>query len=322
MDRRQETDVRILRSYHAVIAVIAVAVVALSVVVATATRSDGQSGSDSKLTVAIYTPTVQFANSAGRLSYVQGIAKAIGTNTGRRAEGLSFTSLSKLLSAKPDFAIIDAQCYASNMGWKLLASGRIGSGTSRPWALYSRLGSSLDDLRGKQLAYVKMGCNDNGYINNVMLESEVSGKFFGKRVGKTDLAGAVAEVATYKGAHAVFAPVGGRKGLTKVFDVGSIPGPAFVQLNSRLSGELADKVRRAVVGYGGSSAIDGWTGASDRPYRALRSSMGKRVKRGLFAAPEPVRIDPGEVLVEPGSLRDVSLPEIQQNFEKPPERQE
>ncbi len=306
----------------AIVTIVAIAAIALSAVLISASRSESQAYNVDKLTIAIYTPTVQFDNSAARLAYVQGIAKSVGANTGVRVNGLSFTSLGKLVSAKPDFAIVDAQCYASNMGWNLLASARIGGRTSRAWGLYSRSSSNLGRLKGKKLAYVKMGCNDSGFVDNAMLESEIGSKFFGKRIGKTDLAGAVAEVATYKGAQAVFAPTGSQKGLSKMFDTGSIPNPAFVQLNSRLPKGLVAKVRKSVVGYGGSSAIAGWAAGNDRPYRDLRRRMAKRVKRGLFASPDPVRINPSDVLVEPSTMTETALPEIEQNFEKPPERQE
>ncbi|MCG8424352.1 MAG: hypothetical protein MJE77_41195 [Proteobacteria bacterium] len=303
-------------------AVILVAIIALSAVIVTTSRSDGQRDAVEQLSVAIYTPMVQFANSTARLSYVQGLAKSLRASTGIPVRGLSFTSLSKLLRAKPDFAIVDGQCYAANMNWRLLASARIGGRTNRPWALYSRLGPSLSSLRGKKLAFVKTGCDDSDFIDNAMLESEIDDRFFGEQLGKTDLAGALALVATYKGAHAVFAPLGSHKGLPKVFDSGSVPNPAFVQLNSRLANDLVDRVRETVIGYGGSSAIDGWSAGKTQQYRALRRRMAKRVKRGLFAVPEPMRLDANEYLIEPASVGENDLPQIEQNFEKPPERQE
>ncbi|MEM9490177.1 MAG: hypothetical protein AAGC55_13600 [Myxococcota bacterium] len=265
---------------------------------------------------------MQFPNSAARLSYVQGLAKAISANAGVRVEGLSFTNMAKLSRSRADFAIIDAQCYATKLNWPILASARIGGSTSRSWALYSRLGSKLSDLRDKKLAYVRTGCNDSDFIDNAMFESEVDGRFFAARVNKTDLNGAVAEVATYRGAHAVFAPRGSQKGLSKVFDTGPVPNPAFVQLNSRLSDQLVAAVRKAVVGYGGAGAIEGWARGDDQPYRALRGRMGKRVKRAIFASPEPVGIDSQAVLEEPSTLGEIAFPQLRQNFEKPPERQE
>ncbi len=66
----------------------------------------------------------------------------------------------------------------------------------------------MQALRGKKLAYVATGCNDSGFIDNAMLESEVDPKFFGARVGEKDLTAAIADVSSYKTAQAVFAPVG------------------------------------------------------------------------------------------------------------------
>ena len=110
---------------------------------------------------------------------------------------------------------------------------------------------------GKKLAYIAMGCNDAGFVDNAMLESEVDAGFFGSRVGEKDLTGAIASVTSYRTAQAVFAPVGAAKGLSKVFDAGSVPNPAFVQM-SQVPDAVSDKVAAAVIGYGGSGAISSW----------------------------------------------------------------
>src|SRR5690348_9035781 len=181
-----------------------------------------------KLTVGIYTPSVEFGTAQQRLTYVQSLAKAIETNTGIKTEAQSFASLGALKSGKVDFAIIDGQCYATNLTWKLLADAEIGGSTTRSWALFSADASDMQGLKGKKLAFVQMGCNDKAFVDNAMLETEVDDSFFSARVGKPDLTAAVAEVASVKGASAVFAPAGSQKGLTKVFDVGAVPNPAFV----------------------------------------------------------------------------------------------
>ncbi len=93
-----------------------------------------------------------------------------------------------------------------------------------------------------------MGCNDAGFVDNAMLESEVDLSFFGS-LGEKDLTGSIASVTSYKTAQAVFAPVGSAKGLSKVFDAGAVPNRAFA---ARLA-----------------------------PVR----------KVGVFANPEPVRVD-------------------------------
>ena len=291
-------------------------------VVGLSKRGESQpAGTPSTITIGIYAPTVSFASSQDRNNYVNSLGAAISQRAGVKVRALSFTSFGQLKGAKLDYAIIDGQCYAtgSNIG-KLLANARVGDGTSRSWALYSSQGPKLESLQGKRIAYVKTGCSDNNFIDNAMFESEVSPKFFSGRVGKPDVLAAVAEVASRKGAQAVFAPAGSQKGLTKVFDAGSVPNPAFVEVNGKLPNSLTEKVAAAVKSYGGGGAIAGWSGANESPYKSLRSSMGRRVKRGLFADPSPVRVDVRDVLVPPKTLDDTDVTPVGRHFEAPPPR--
>lgn len=286
------------------------------------TRSGETQATPSKMTVGIYAPTVDFGTAQQRLQYVQAVAKAIETNTGIKTEAQSFASLSALRKAGVDFAIVDGQCYATNGGWKLLASAQVGGGTTRSWALYSSVGGDMQGLRGKKLAFVATGCRDNDFIDNAMLESEVDAAFFAGRVGKPDLAAAVAEVVSYKGAQGVFAPVGAAKGLTKVFDAGAVPNPAFVQVNTKIPASVANKVESAVVGFGGGGAISGWTSGKKETYTSLAGRLGKNVKRGVFAGPEPVRFDAKDVLIEPPTLDDTELTGVDDHFQRPKDRME
>lgn len=300
-----------------------IVVIAVLAVLGLSRRGDSQpTGMPAKITIGIYTPTVAFATSQARLAYVQGLARAVEANVGTKVEGRTYTSMSQLSRQNLDFAIIEAQCFSARMNrGTLLANAQIGGKTSRSWALYSSQGPSMLALKGKKLAYIKMGCRDDDFIKNAMLESEVDLGFFGGRVGKPDLVGTVAEVASRKGAEAVFAPIGSQKGLTKVFDTGSVPNPAFVQLNSKLPKSVADKVRSAVTSYGGGGAISGWTRADLGEYRGLRGRMYRRVKEGLFAAPAAVGLDVKDVLVEPKTLDETELTAVRQHFQSPPERQ-
>jgi hypothetical protein len=290
--------------------------------VAAAVRRGESQAAPSKLVIGIYAPTVEFGTAQARVQYVQGLARSVASNlgSGTNVEAQSYASLGQLRKANVDFAIVDGQCYATNLGWRLLASAQVGQGTTRSWALYSSVGPQMQALRGQKLAYVQMGCNDTGFIENAMLESEVDKSFFSGLVGKPDLTAAVAEVASYKGAQAVFAPTGTQKGLTKVFDTGSVPNPAFVQMNSKLPESVVSKVQSTVVGYGGSGAISGWSDAAKGPFQSLAGRMGKVVKRGVFAEPTPVRVDAKDVLIEPESMRDTAFTEVKQHFERPPER--
>jgi hypothetical protein len=270
-----------------------------------------------KITIGLYAPTVEFGASAARLAYVQGLAKAIEQNTGIKTEAQSYANVAALKSGGVDFAIVDGVCYATNLGWKLLATASIGGGTTRAWALFSSAGETMQALKGKKLAFIATGCNDAGFVDNAMLESEVDPAFFGARSGKPDLTAAIAEVASYKAAQAVFAPAGAAKGLTKVFDTGAVPNPAFVAIAGKLPAATVDKVAATVIGFGGAGAIAGWTKPSREIYTALAGRLGKAPKLGVLASPEPVRIDAKDALIEPATLKDTALVEIRHHFVRP-----
>ncbi len=271
-----------------------------------------------KLRIGIYAPSVEFGTAQARVAYVQGLARAIEQATGIKTEARSYANVRALEKDSVDFAIIEAQCYATHLGWKLLATATIGGGATRAWALYSSAGPDMKSLRGKKLAYVNTGCNDTGFIDNAMLESEIETGFFGARVGKLDLAAAIAEVASYKTADAVFAPVGTAKGLAKVFDTGVVPNPGFVDMTGKLPESVVDKVASAVTRYGGSGAIAGWGRPARDTYVALSHRLGKAVKAGVLAAPELVRLDLSEVLAEPASLREPTLVDVRHHAVRRP----
>ena len=271
-----------------------------------------------KVSLGIYAPSVEFGAATARLAYVKGLASAIEQNTGLEVDAQSYANIGALVHANVDFAIVDGPCYATNLGWRLLASANVGGGTTRPWALFSNAGATMQSLKGKKLAFIATGCNDSGFVDNAMLESEVDAGFFGARVGKGDLTAAIAEVASYRTAQAVFAPVASGKGLAKVFDSGPVPNPAFVALGSKLPAATVDKVAAAVVGFGGGGAIAGWTKPSRDIYAALAGRLGRVVKAGVLAAPAVVRMDAKDLLIEPPTLRDAAVINVRHHFVRTP----
>ena len=271
-----------------------------------------------KITIGIFTPSVEFGAATARLAYVKALAKAIEQNTGLVVDARSYANLAALKADKVDFAIIDGPCVATNAGWKLLASALVGGSTTRAWALHSSAGAQMTALKGKKLAFVQTGCNDGGFVDNAMFDGEVDAAFFGARVGKADLTAAVAEVASYKTAQAVFAPIGAAKGLTRVFDTGAVPNPAFVEVSARLPAATVDKVAAAVQGYGGGGAIAGWAKPARDIYTSLAARMARSAKTGMFATPEPMRIDAKDVLLEPPTLRDSALVNVRHHFVRSP----
>lgn len=284
----------------------------LAVLCCLAGRADAQ---PRRLTLGIYAPTVEFGAATARLAYVKSLAAAIEQATGMPVEAQSYANLGALTRASVDFAIVDGPCYATNLGWKLLANANVGGGTSRAWALFAAAPGDLASVRGKKLAYVA-GCSDAAFVDHAMLESEVDAGFFGARVAKQDLTGAIAEVASYRTAQAVFAPIAAAKGLSKIFDTGAVPNPAFVDLSGKVPAATVAKVQAAVVGFGGGGAINGWAAGDRGIYSAL--SFGRKTKAGILAQPEAVRIDARDVLIDPPTMKDTALVDVRHHFVRPP----
>jgi hypothetical protein len=267
------------------------------------------------LTIGMYAPSAPFADKTARLNYVQGLAKAIQTKTGVATTGKNFDKLDDLVKAKPDFAVVDGQCIAAKSQGTLLANANINGDTSQSWALFAN-GGNLPGLQGKKLAYMQTGCRDADFLDNAMLDSEVkTATFFGGLVSKPDVGGAVVAVRDAKLAEALFAPVAQAKGLTKIFDAGSVPNPGFVAVNKGLSAGLVDKAKDAVLGYGAGGGIDGWKAANQGSYNGLQGRMGARVKKPVFASPDPVRMDDNDVVVVPKS--EYEQASVKQHFWEP-----
>jgi hypothetical protein len=273
----------------------------LALVTASATAVRAQQAPE-QVTVAMYAPAAAFADSSARLAYIQGLAKAIQQKSGVPTSGKIYVRLGDLLAAKPDFAIVDGQCLAAQkLGTGVLASAVSGGETAAAWGLYTRGGETLATLKGKKLVYVKTGCRDSDFLDNAMLDGELkTGGFFGALLDKPDVAGAIATVRDYKAADAVFAPAAQARGLSKVYDAGSVPNVGFVAMKA-FPAPLVEGVRDAVVGYGGGGGIDGWRAAAQSAYGGLGARMSARPKRLVFAAPDVVRLDDQDVLVLPAA---------------------
>lgn len=272
-----------------------------------------------RITIGIYTPSVEFGAATTRLAYVRGLGAAIERATGIAVDAQSYANLAALVRANLDFAIVDGPCVATHPRWRLLATATVGGGTTRAWGLFvagaggGARGVTIDRLRGKRLAYPATGCDDAGFVDHAMLDSELDPKFFGARVGKADLTAALAEVASYRTAQAVFAPIASARGLTKVFDTGAVPNPGFVALSNRLSPAVVGQVTAAVLGHPGG-AIGGWTRGARPPYAAFAARLRPAPRRAVFATPDPFRLDPGDLVREPDSLRTPAAVPVRRHF--------
>jgi len=265
-----------------------------------------------QLTVAMYAPATAFADSSARLAYIQGLAKAIQLKVGVPTTGRAFVRLGDLVASKPDLAVIDGVCLATRNPGTLLAIAVIGGETAQRWALYSRGGETLASLKGKKLVYVKTGCRDNDFLDNAMLDGELrTSAYFGSLVDKPDVAGAVLTVRDYRAADAVFAPATQARGLTKIYDAGAVPNPGFVALRP-FPPAVLERVKEAVLGYGGGGGIEGWRPVVSSVYSSLASRLATRAKRFVFAPPEVVRLDDQDILLVPSSSFELAT--MKQHF--------
>ncbi|HEY0253104.1 MAG TPA: hypothetical protein VGC41_16325, partial [Kofleriaceae bacterium] len=74
----------------------------------------------------------------------------------------------------------------------------------------------------------------------------------------------------------------------------------------------------AVIGFGGASAIAGWTKPDRSPFTALAGRLGRVQKLGVLATPDPVRIDARETLIDPTTLKDTAFVAVRHHYVRPP----
>ena len=89
-----------------------------------------------------------------------------------------------------------------------------------------------------------------------------------------------------------------------------------------MSSTIAARSRAAVTGFGGGGAIASWSAAAKAPYQSLAGKMGKSVKKGVFAAPDSIRVDAKDVLIDPPTLDRAAVTEVLQHVTRPPGRLE
>jgi hypothetical protein len=255
-----------------------------------------------KITVAIFAPNAAFESGDTRYAFISKLAQQVQTTTSITTEPKAYARSGDFEGAikrsQVDFAVVDG-VYLAERGvpYPVLAITTTGGETQSRWALYSSDGGGIMDQQGKRLALAATSAKDAQFIDNALLDSELP-KHFGSRQNAPDIASAVAAVSLHK-AQCVFAPEGLGKGLRKVFDAGRLPNPVFVQVNPGLSGDLAIKVKQAVLATAGGGPYDGWRPGSSEPYRSLASRLSPKVRRPIMAEPEVVRLDDTNVLVPP-----------------------
>ena len=287
-------------SRRSVIRIFALALLAVS-----CGLSASASAADKPLVIAIFAPNAAFESGGARFEFVNRLAQQITSAAGVPAEGKAFARASDLEAAirnkQVDFAILDG-VYLAERGvpYNVLATATSGGDTAPRWALFTSTAASVQELQGKKLTMASAGPRDSAFIENALFDGELQiAKFFAARSSAPDLNSAVASV-NLKKADAVFAPETQGKGLRKIFDAGRVPNPAFCEISTSLSADVVNKVKQAVLSHGAAGpALDGWKPSGADAYKALASRMGARSRRPVMVEPEPVRLDAGDVLVEP-----------------------
>ncbi len=267
----------------------------LTVVVLVVRAPAGHAAPPEQLTIAIFAPSLEFTTTA-RLSYLNQVADAIEAKTGIPTIARSFVKYSDLAGAKPDFAIVEAQCIAARGPGTALATATINGARTTDWGLYSRAkGQTLLELRAKKVAYVKTGCRDSDFLDHALLLGVFRhDSFFSATVAKADAPGAVVGTRDSGDADAVVAPSRLATGLSLVVVIDAVPNPGLVVMNDKLDATLIAAARAAVVGTSGGP-IGGWADAAG--YDSLAGRMAGRKKPLVLAEPKPVEVS------EPAAIR-------------------
>ncbi len=266
-----------------------------------------------RLTIGLYAPVIGFRTAAERLQYVQGLAAEIEKATGVPTTGKSFARFSDLLRERPHFAIVDGVCATTRSLGTVLLSAAIDGETEESWGLFSTQVQSFQELEGQKIASVGRGCADMAFLAHAMLRSEVPLSFFAGVVRKPTIDGAVAAVASYKEAAAVFAPERLGRGMRRLFIAGAVPTPVLIQMSRRV-GDVAPKVAR-VVSASQLGRASGW-----RTPGPLMGSFADRLKRRtksvLWVRPKREYLNFGDLIIFPGF--DAKFVSVSHLFEEPP----
>jgi hypothetical protein len=261
-----------------------------------------------RLVVALYAPNSPFSSGSERFNYVNRLAQHLSAATGLPFEGKAFARAADfeaaLGSKQLDYAVVDGVYLAErSVPFQVLAAAVSGGEIAPRWGLFGKQAQELKSLEGKRLSVAKTGERDDDFIGNALLDGELQvRKFFGSRQEAPDLAAAVAAVQLNK-ADVVCTLLSEGKGLALLLDVGRVPNPAFVSLGSAAaqqgSAERSEKLREALLSFGGGGGLDGWQVTDAAPYRQLASRLSVRLKRPLMTEPLPVKLDEAQLIIFP-----------------------
>lgn len=229
-------------------------------------------------TVAIFAPSLDFADGAARNAFVSKIAKSLSDQTGMNWTASAFARASDFEAARAsvDLAILDADYFSGKSGTlKPVAMLSSNGSTSRRMKVIAKRGSSdkLFHYRGKRLALVSSSSLVRAFFTSNVLGHEISVEnYFASVEDARDLRSAMNALELGK-ADLTMTFEGNESGFTTVYTSPAVALPVVAMNVSKFSSADAEKVKQAVLQVKVSSSIINGVSA----YSATDASAFKRI---------------------------------------------
>ncbi|MBQ1267834.1 MAG: hypothetical protein IIY06_13980 [Proteobacteria bacterium] len=229
-------------------------------------------------TVAIFAPSLDFADGGARNAFVSKIAKSLSDQTGMTWTASAFARASDFESARSsvDLAILDADYFSGKSGsLKPIAMLSSNGSTSRRLKVIAKRGSSdkLFNYRGKRLTLVSSSSLVKSFFTSNVLGNEISvDKYFGSVDEARDLRSAINALELGK-ADLTMTFEGYESGFTTVYTSPAVALPVIAMNVSKFSSADAERVKQAVLEIKPSSSIVNGIAA----YSATDASAFKRI---------------------------------------------
>lgn len=261
-----------------------------------------------ELTIAVFAPTVRFADSVARARYATELAESLSAETGLTVRGVSVSGPADLDGAH--LAVVDGTYRSGGSSGEAILSGRIDGETSAPLALVVRSDGAtrLADLRGGTLILPRAGDLLEELVTNEVLHGEQHvSEFFGSVDRTANVESALSAVAGGRAdATVAFARDAEGAGLRVLQTLSAAPFPVVVVLDEGLDGATVERLREALAAVRASGEPSRFGGLDDdaleRFRRAARRTPPERSPQ--MAPPRDVDFDPGALALDP----DVSEP--------------
>ena len=231
-------------------------------------------------TVAVYMPSVGFADSMARARFAETVARALEGAVGQPVRGRAFGAAgefqAQVAAGGVDFAIVDATYAIEHGNLKPLAQATSGGNPARPLQVFTSAGAaSVSALAGQTLVLFDVGAREDRFVANFVFQGQIGPDYFKRAKPVRDAQAAVAVVKLGK-AQVTVGYQGAGGGLSAVFTSRAAPLPIFVQARDGVDAAVLAAVKKAAVGLSaGTDAFDGlgpYNGGA-AALSALRSAM-------------------------------------------------